>query len=148
MLQLLCMDVKPQYVTILYMDVKPHNMLQCCRDVKPDNMLISASGHLKLTDFGLSTVGLDRELQVTSFFLFFIHPFLHPFFHSSILSSFLPFIHPSFHSSFLSSIHPFIHPSFLKFIFPLFYSFSYSTIQLWSFFQTTENLYHGKCFSI
>jgi len=34
------------------------------RDVKPDNMLISATGHLKLTDFGLSTVGLDRELQV------------------------------------------------------------------------------------
>ena len=120
-----------------YMDVKPHNMLQCCRDVKPDNMLISASGHLKLTDFGLSTVGLDRELQVTSFFCFLF-----------ILSSIHSFIHPSFHPSFLSFIHPFIHPSFLKFIFPLFYSFSYSTIQLWSFFQTTENLYHGKCFSI
>ena len=37
------------------------------RDVKPDNMLISATGHLKLTDFGLSTVGLDRELQVWIF---------------------------------------------------------------------------------
>jgi serine/threonine protein kinase len=34
------------------------------RDVKPDNMLISHTGHVKLTDFGLSTVGLDRELQV------------------------------------------------------------------------------------
>ena len=35
------------------------------RDIKPDNMLLSASGHLKLTDFGLSTTGLrDRELQV------------------------------------------------------------------------------------
>jgi serine/threonine protein kinase len=27
-------------------------------------MLISHTGHVKLTDFGLSTVGLDRELQV------------------------------------------------------------------------------------
>jgi serine/threonine protein kinase len=36
------------------------------RDVKPDNMLISHTGHVKLTDFGLSTVGLDRELQVNS----------------------------------------------------------------------------------
>ena len=35
------------------------------RDIKPDNMLLSASGHPKLTDFGLSTTGLrDRELQV------------------------------------------------------------------------------------
>jgi serine/threonine protein kinase len=38
--------------------------LVSCRDVKPDNMLISHTGHVKLTDFGLSTVGLDRELQV------------------------------------------------------------------------------------
>jgi len=34
------------------------------RDVKPDNMLISSTGHLKLTDFGLSNVGINRELQV------------------------------------------------------------------------------------
>ncbi|GFH24762.1 serine/threonine protein kinase 15, partial [Haematococcus lacustris] len=31
------------------------------RDMKPDNMLISANGHVKLTDFGLSCIGvIDR----------------------------------------------------------------------------------------
>lgn len=31
------------------------------RDMKPDNMLISANGHIKLTDFGLSCIGvIDR----------------------------------------------------------------------------------------
>jgi serine/threonine protein kinase len=33
-------------------------------DLKPDNILLTASGHIKLTDFGLSSVGVDRELQV------------------------------------------------------------------------------------
>ncbi|NXS88639.1 GWL kinase, partial [Erpornis zantholeuca] len=34
------------------------------RDLKPDNMLISNLGHIKLTDFGLSRVTLNREINM------------------------------------------------------------------------------------
>lgn len=41
------------------------------RDIKPDNMLIDASGHLKLTDFGLSRVRL-KGIMLLYFYISFI----------------------------------------------------------------------------
>lgn len=43
------------------------------RDLKPDNILISESGHLKLTDFGLSQVTLHRGNGSLSSFAVLIH---------------------------------------------------------------------------
>ena len=37
------------------------------RDLKPDNILISASGHLKLADFGLSKMYVDESYSSNSF---------------------------------------------------------------------------------
>lgn len=36
------------------------------RDLKPENILIGQDGHLKLTDFGLSEMGLKKLLNLTT----------------------------------------------------------------------------------
>ncbi|OAX85414.1 AGC/NDR/NDR protein kinase [Emergomyces africanus] len=55
---ILCEDVTRWYVAEMVLCIEEaHRLRWIHRDVKPDNFLISASGHLKISDFGLAFDG-------------------------------------------------------------------------------------------
>ncbi|XP_050666259.1 serine/threonine-protein kinase greatwall isoform X6 [Leptidea sinapis] len=52
-------------VTLALDYLHKHNIVH--RDLKPDNMLVSVTGHVKLTDFGLSKIEICRDLEFSDF---------------------------------------------------------------------------------
>ena len=44
-----------------------HQQNIVCRDLKPENIVLTADGHAKLTDFGLSKSDLDDQVGSQSF---------------------------------------------------------------------------------
>lgn len=56
-----------RYVSLIVCSVKSVLTSNIYSDLKPDNLLIDAKGHLKLTDFGLSRIGLlGRQTRMPS----------------------------------------------------------------------------------
>lgn len=63
--QIFSIEMTKQYIaeTVLALEYL-HSQQIVHRDLKPDNMLINHDGHIKLTDFGLSEIGLvDRTFK-------------------------------------------------------------------------------------
>lgn len=57
-------------VTLALDYLHKHNIVH--RDLKPDNMLISGTGHVKLTDFGLSKIEIHRGSGIVLSLYFYI----------------------------------------------------------------------------